>query len=202
MSTKSPNETGDIDAGGFSSWLAKMVEAKQKNATSDVPCGDCNACCRASQFVQIEASERKALARIPKQLLFAAPGLEDGTLIMGYDEKGHCPMLKNNACSIYSVRPKTCRTYDCRLFAGAGIVIPGKEKRGVRQQVERWRFQYPTEKDALEHKAMRAAAAHARHEKAGGPGSPPIHPTRLALRALDTYQDFMPSDAPDSDGSK
>ena len=37
---------------------------------------------------------------------------------MGYDERGHCPMLVDGDCSIYEHRPRTCRTYDCRVFAG------------------------------------------------------------------------------------
>ena len=30
---------------------------------------------------------------------------------MGYDERGHCPMLVDGDCSIYDHRPRTCRMY-------------------------------------------------------------------------------------------
>ena len=89
-------------------------------AGSEVPCDGCTACCTSSQFVHIGPDETDTLARIPRRLLFPAPRLPAGHVLMGYDENGHCPMLVDGACSIYEHRPRTCRTYDCRVFPAAG----------------------------------------------------------------------------------
>ena len=96
----------------------------QFDATSEaqVPCGECTACCTSSQFVHIEPDETDALAHVPAALRFPAPGLPKGHLVLPYDERGHCPMLVDGACSIYEHRPRTCRTYDCRVFAITGVM--------------------------------------------------------------------------------
>ncbi|HET7720760.1 MAG TPA: YkgJ family cysteine cluster protein, partial [Acidimicrobiales bacterium] len=105
-------ETHTLPAGRFSTWLVRIGV--------DVPCGTCTACCTSSQFVHIGPDERDTLSRIPKALLFPAPGQPKGHVVMGYDERGHCPMFVDGACSIYEHRPRTCRTYDCRVFPAAG----------------------------------------------------------------------------------
>jgi Fe-S-cluster containining protein len=86
----------------------------------DVPCGGCVACCTSSQFVLVEPGDIAARAAIPAELLVPAPGLADH-LLMGHDERGRCPMLVDGACSIYEARPRTCRTYDCRVFTASGV---------------------------------------------------------------------------------
>src|SRR5262249_61313433 len=96
----------------------------------------------------VRPDETRTLARIPKALLVPAPGLPKGHRVMGYDANGHCPMLVDNACSIYADRPQTCRTYDCRVFAATGI-DPG-DKPLIRERADAWRFDYPTERDEAE----------------------------------------------------
>lgn len=86
-----------------------------------MPCGDCTACCTSSQFIHIAPDETETLGHIPDELLFDAPGFPAGHVVLGYDENGHCPMLVDGACSIYAHRPRTCRTYDCRIFPATGI---------------------------------------------------------------------------------
>ena len=86
------------------------------DAESVVPCDGCTACCRSAQFVTIGPEESDTLAHVPPALLFPAPGASAGTLLLGYDERGHCPMLVDDRCSIYDHRPRACRTYDCRVF--------------------------------------------------------------------------------------
>src|SRR5262249_23063586 len=108
-------------AGDFSTWLAATRRALGSDADVDVPCGTCTAGCTASYFIHVRPDETRTLARIPKALLFPAPGLPKGHKVMGYGENGHCPMLVDNACSIYADRPQTCRTYDCRVFPASGI---------------------------------------------------------------------------------
>src|SRR5689334_12051664 len=110
-----------------------MTSALAGEGASDVPCGACTACCTASQFVHIGPDEADALAHIPAELLFPAPGLPRGHVLLGYDEHGRCPMLVDDGCSIYAHRPQTCRTYDCRVLPAAGVAAD-EDQPGVARQ--------------------------------------------------------------------
>jgi len=151
-------EQQDLPAGRFSSWLSEMASSRVTASGVDVPCGECNACCRSSYFINIEAQETAALARIPEELLVAAPGGREGEVVMGYDENGHCPMLVDDRCSIYEYRPMACRNYDCRIFPAAGIEKFEESRSLISQRTRRWKFSYPAKRDRDEHSAVRAAA--------------------------------------------
>ena len=88
-----------IPAGEFSAWLTGMLAAIARERSSDVPCGGCTACCTSSQFVHIGPDEADTLAHIDPRLLFPAPLLPAGHVVMGYDERGRCPMLIDDVCS-------------------------------------------------------------------------------------------------------
>ncbi len=133
--------------------------------------------CTASQFVHVEPDEADTLARIPAALLFPAPGLPRGHVVLGYDERGHCPMLVDGACSIYEHRPRTCRTYDCRVFPATGIVPDDQPL--IAERARRWRFSYPTEHDREAYASVRAAGALLRLER------PDAAPTALAVLAVE-----------------
>ena len=120
-----------IPAGEFSTWL-ELMEAALAGGESDVPCGECNACCQSGHFIHVAADDVDALHHIPGELLFPAPGVDDGTMVMGYNEHGHCPMLIEGRCSIYEHRPRACRIYDCRVFAATGVA---SDKPAVAEQV-------------------------------------------------------------------
>jgi Fe-S-cluster containining protein len=150
-------DDSELSAGPFSAWLRSIEAALVADAESDVPCGSCTACCTSSQFVHIEPDEVDTLAHIPSEVLFPAPRLPAGHLLMGYDERGHCPMLVDGACSIYEHRPRTCRTYDCRIFPAAGIEADA-DRPAIARQARRWRFEHPTAGDQADHEAVRAAA--------------------------------------------
>jgi uncharacterized protein len=152
------NTKHKLSAGPFSMWLRQMRFALLNQTGMDVPCGACNACCRASYFIYIQSTETDAIRHIPKKILFAAPRSAKGDVLMGYDEKGRCPMLINNSCSIYAHRPLTCRNYDCRIFSAAGI-SPDDEETAVRsREMPLWRFSYPEERDRIQHAAVKAAS--------------------------------------------
>lgn len=102
-------DDGTLPAGSFSSWLSGMQRALRGAGASDVACGTCTACCTSSQFVHVGPDEAETLAGIPRALLFPAPGLPEGHLVMGYDEAGHCPMFRDGGCSIYEHRPRSPR---------------------------------------------------------------------------------------------
>ena len=127
--------TGTLAAGRFSEWLEQL----QRGDDMAVPCGTCTACCTSSQFVHIAPDERETLARVPAALRFPAPGLPEGHVVLGYDEHGRCPMLVDDACSIYEHRPRTCRTYDCRVFAATGVE-PDATQAAIAARVREWAF--------------------------------------------------------------
>lgn len=183
-------EEEPLAAGSFSSWLDEMERAIRGEGESDVPCDGCTACCRSSQFVHIEPDEVETLARIPSALLFPAPRLPRGHVLLGYDENGHCPMLVDDRCSIYEHRPKTCRTYDCRIYAAAGVEVDETEKPGIARRARRWRFDYPSPADEAEHDAVRAAAAYVREQEDLHDGTP-SSATERAVLAIRLRGEFL-----------
>lgn len=173
-----------IDAGSLASWVAAFEEARRGDGAMDVPCGDCTACCRASQFIHVGPDEADALAHIPAEILVPAPGAPPGTRVMGYDEDGCCPMFDGERCSIYDHRPRACRTYDCRVFAAAGVdPDPGRDDLAAR--VARWRFSLTgseADDEADLHRAIRdTARLLADHRDAF---SPPIPRASIPLALL------------------
>jgi Fe-S-cluster containining protein len=165
---------------------------------SNVPCDGCTACCTASQFIHIGPDETDTLARIPKQLLFPAPRMPRGHVLLGYDERGHCPMLIANRCSIYEHRPRTCRTYDCRVFPAAGLRVDEEDKVLIDRQAHRWQFSYPTEADRIQHDAARAAATFLHdHTDVFADGTAPTNTTQLAVAAIELHDVFVGRVDPD-----
>ncbi|MEO8695621.1 MAG: YkgJ family cysteine cluster protein [Acidimicrobiales bacterium] len=186
------NSDDGLAAGDFATWVTGMQSALRGERGSDVPCGSCTACCTSSQFVHIEPDETDTLSHIPAELLFPAPRLPRGHVLMGYDERGHCPMLIDGKCSIYEHRPRTCRVYDCRVFPAAGLRIDDADKALIDQRAQRWRFSYPTDADRVRHDAVRAAAAflgdHASEVFDGAPGP---NATQRAVLSVELHDAFL-----------
>ena len=136
----------ELAAGDFSAWLAEMRGALRGEHDAGVPCNGCTACCTSSQFIPIAAHETDTIAHIPKELLFPAPRMP-GHYVLGYDARGHCPMLIDDVCTIYENRPRTCRTYDCRVLAAADVALDEDAKAAIAERVARWRFSHPTAED-------------------------------------------------------
>jgi len=188
----SPPGQDPLDAGVFSEWLGSTRKALQQDLETDVPCGDCTACCRSSWFIHIKPEETGTLDHIPKELLFPAPGLPDGNVLMGFDEQGRCPMLRENGCSIYTHRPLTCRSFDCRVLPASGITVSGKDKLALSDQIRRWRFSEPTAEDAHLLKAVRKAASFIQSHASRFPAdSLPSQPVQRSLLALKVYELFL-----------
>ena len=162
----------------------------------DVPCGECRGCCTSSLFVHIRPEESRTLAVIPKRLLVRAPGQPRGHKLLGFGEDGSCPMFKDRSCSIYAQRPRTCRDYDCRIFAAAGINA-GEGKDVINERVQAWTFTYESENEKRAHAAVRAAAAFIRDERTSFPGgAAPTSPDQIAVLALKVYEVFLEPRAP------
>ncbi|MEQ1569873.1 MAG: YkgJ family cysteine cluster protein [Myxococcota bacterium] len=177
--------TEALQAGAFGAWVEQMRGALAGGPDPDVPCGTCTACCRSSQFVHIGPTESDALAHVPRSLRFPAPGMP-GHVLLPYDARGCCPLVETSGCGIYAHRPKTCRTYDCRLFAATGVAdVPPP----VAAQVARWRFSYGSDGERARHEALVAAAQHLAAHR----GELPVPPSGigLAIAALAVYELFL-----------
>ncbi|MFZ4718903.1 MAG: YkgJ family cysteine cluster protein [Ilumatobacteraceae bacterium] len=169
-------------------WLAGLAAALRGEADSDVACGTCTACCRSQQFIHIEPDEADALAHIPSALRFPAPGMPQGHVLMGYDERGSCPMLGEHGCTIYAHRPRTCRVYDCRVFAVAGVFPDEPEKADIAARARRW--QVVT--DGVEDEAA-LAAVHG-HVARLAAAEPDLPATPLAVRSCRAVTEARPVD--------
>jgi Fe-S-cluster containining protein len=142
-------------------------------------------------FIHIRPDETRALARIPPELLFPAPGLARGHVLMGYNERGECPMLQNNRCSIYEDRPQTCRDYDCRVFAAAALEPDGRTQPVIAERVRAWRFEIKSDEVQADQEAIAATAAFLREMPAQFPNeSLPTQPSQLALLAIRLFRLF------------
>ncbi len=178
-----------LPAGNFSEWLRAMRIALAGGPGMQVACGECVGCCTSSYFIKIRARESEALGRIPSGELRDSPD-EPGTRLMGYDAQGHCPMFRGG-CTIYSHRPETCRTYDCRVFAASGMDA-GSGRGVINERVARWRFDYSDESGRQEHRAVTAAASFLRQHPVRFPGGHiPSRAAEIAVLAVKAYPVFM-----------
>jgi Fe-S-cluster containining protein len=180
-------------AGELAAWLEEIEAARHGEQGMDVPCDGCTACCRSRQFVHIEPDEIDTVARIPPQLLAQAPGLPHGNLLLGYDQRGHCPMLVDDRCSIYDHRPRACRVYDCRVYAAAGVE-PDDDKPEIAERVAEWQFSHSNSASSVAQAAIRAAAAFLRAEPDAFPRGA-VNSKQIALAAI-ALRDLFDGDRP------
>lgn len=172
-----------------------MQAALRGTADADVACGTCTACCASSQFVHVGPDEADARAHIPAALLFPAPRMPAGHSVLGYDERGRCPMLGEHGCTIYAHRPRTCRTYDCRVFPATGVPC---DKPAVAERAVRWRFALDGPADVAARDAVRAAAAWLRQHAGELGDDAPVNATQAAVTAVEAHAAFAGGAAPDA----
>lgn len=133
-------------------------------------------------FIHIRPDEVRTLARIPKKFLFAAPGRPLGHKLMGYNDRGECPMLVENKCSIYLDRPQTCRDYDCRVYAAAGTLPDESTQPVIAERVRAWKFATPDALSKSELDAVRASSSFLNENEHLFPDG--VLPQSLAQRAI------------------
>jgi Fe-S-cluster containining protein len=191
---KAPTEHPDVHpAGSFLEWKHEFLTSLNTEKGSVVACGPCRGCCQSGYFIAIDAHEKSSLDAIPNALKIPSPGGPRGQVVLPFDEKGRCPMLEKSGCTIYEARPNTCRRYDCRLFAAAGITAGGADKQEINERIKQWEFSYATSADSESHAAVKAAADFIRNHSHAFPGKRiPESPSQLALAALHAYALFLP----------
>jgi hypothetical protein len=104
-------------------------------------------------------------------------------------------MLVDGRCTIYAHRPRTCRTYDCRVFAAADVVDTDPSKSRIAAQARRWRFDEPLQDDVVLHGAVRAAATFLEaYAGALPPRVAPVTATQRAVLAVELHETFLDGD--------
>ena len=56
----------------FAAWLSSAVATLEDDEPAEVPCGECNACCRTHHYIHVRPEEKRARARLPASV--AVPG--------------------------------------------------------------------------------------------------------------------------------
>jgi hypothetical protein len=101
-------------------------------------------------------------------------------------------MLVDGACSIYDDRPRTCRTYDCRIFPAAGVEVVDEHQVAIGRRSRRWQFDLATDADRIQHDAVRAAATWVgEHGDLLPEGVAPSNATQHAVLAIGLHQAFL-----------
>jgi uncharacterized protein len=185
---------GRIPAGEFGAWLAGARAALRGAAGSEVPCGDCVGCCVSSYHIALRGHDRLVLRRVPAQYLHQqASACGDTVAWMGFRADGHCPMLGDAGCSVYADRPQTCRDYDCRVFAAAGLLAGDARRAVINERVQAWEFSFADDNARAAREAVAAAATFIGEQAAAfPPGWVPTGPTGIAVLALKVYTVFLP----------
>ena len=146
-----------IDAGFFADWLREAEAMLRGTGGADVACGSCVGCCVSAYHIWLRPEDRVAYDEVPEEFLLRGRDQPAGHHLMGYRNDGRCPMLTASGCRIYADRPQTCRDYDCRIFAAAGIEAGGEPKRVINERIRAWRFRYADAADRAAHAAVTAA---------------------------------------------
>ena len=87
-----------------------LPEIKVQDA--NVPCGECNACCRGPVKTLLRPTDHGKGYKV-RTVDWAG----DIRIALRIDhDTGNCIYLIDGKCSIYDNRPETCRMYDCRVM--------------------------------------------------------------------------------------
>lgn len=126
-------------------------------AEADVPCDGCVGCCVSGYPVPLRPGvDQAALEQVPARYLSLPAG--GGMARMNPRDDGTCPMLEAGQCRIYAQRPQTCRDYDCRIYAAAGL-LPDGGRPVIRERVLEWHFDQEDEETQRAAVAVRRAAS-------------------------------------------
>lgn len=165
---------------------------------SDVPCGSCIGCCVSSYRIPLRPSDVVAREEVPEQWLLGAtpPGEQ---WLMGFREDGSCPFMQERCCTIYADRPQTCRDYDCRIYAAAGL-LPAGERPLIYERVRDWEFRLESDQERRDAVAVRRAAQFiSAHHGLFPEAMRAQSPTAAAVLAVKAYPLFAKEAVPVAD---
>ncbi|MFO1466409.1 MAG: hypothetical protein U1F35_08225 [Steroidobacteraceae bacterium] len=194
MSSSPATHAACVDAGVFGTWLRETEAMLRGTGGSNVPCGSCVGCCVSAYHICLRPEDCVAYDEVPEAFLLQGRGQPPGHHLMAYRDDGRCPMLEAFACRIYADRPQTCRDYDCRIFAAAGILAGDDVKRVINERVRAWRFRYADDVERATHAAIAATARFIREHPEAFDGAAPTAPTGIAVLALKAHRVFLDPD--------
>lgn len=157
-----------------------------------VACGDCSACCSTFDAIPIGRDEHATLAAIPSEFLQRVEDQATGKVLLLTSETHVCPMLHDGACSIYNVRPKACRIFDCRTMAAADLVDKEGRHAAMGERVDEWVFSYETDEDRARQLAVLDAVEFIyRHPTAFRSRGFSYEPSWTATQAIRIHELFL-----------
>jgi hypothetical protein len=114
-----------------------------------------------------------------------------GPAMMGFRGDGSCPMLESGRCSIYADRPRTCRDYDCRIYAATGL-LPEGPRQSIRERVQEWCFEFASSEERIQYDALQRAARFISGHAALFPPSARVgSPAGVAVLAVKSWPLFV-----------
>lgn len=113
-------------------WLHLASETLARAAEGNVPCrAGCSHCCNMATIISVQEAEMiaaasgRTMATVP-QAVFAQDDEIDRVKYKGVP----CPLLVDNQCSVYAVRPFACRKhYSVDVDSLLCKIVPGEEIR-------------------------------------------------------------------------
>lgn len=165
----SPDLPARVDAGSFGQWLAAMRAVLRGERDADVPCDDCVGCCISSYPIPLRPEDARARAEVPEEFLLGTMAAGERWM-MGFREDGSCPFMETGRCGIYTDRPQTCRDYDCRIYAAAGLV-PDGNRAIIERRVKQWDFSFTSDEEREAAAAVRRTARFIQENAARFPAS-------------------------------
>lgn len=146
----------DIRDGGKPRDVLQGIHEGIGTSEVSVPCNGCTACCR-SPHVTVKLTHDEA-----RQL---RSRVHNEAVVLEKKENGECVYMNDDGrCSIYDIRPQTCRLYDCRIWGLVGI-LPNDDK-NLRVRIDSWVFDL-SDKDDVELVATLKNAATAAYRPSG-----------------------------------
>jgi len=156
---------------------------------------------RMRQSLKMKSGE--FLARFTESYIGADFGL--GVVRMKLDDKGQCPFLSEQGCSVYPDRPTSCRTYPIGqgVSSGGGKQAPGKVFFKVKeehclgwQEQTNWTVEtWLEDQDVFTHNKENEFAAHlAFHPALGNPeemDEKTVSMIFMSLYDLDRFREFV-----------
>lgn len=184
------DEEALYDAGDFGSWISNRLDPIAARDVA-VACGTCTTCCTTFEGISIAHDETETLAAISSFHLRSDNRAANGAKILIANPDRTCPMLVRGACSIYSVRPRACRAFDCRSLAAADLIDTDGPGAALGARADQWIFTYDEDAKMRQLAVLDAVEFIHRHGVAFRSRGFTYEPTVTATQAIQIHELFL-----------
>ena len=119
----------------YSNMPVTITAVNSDEPISDVPCGTCTRCCELLAPMLTQEEIMSGLYPIslvnPTEHQKKESPTTDIIITLYRKKEGGCGMFVDGKCSIYDIRPKACRQFDCRKGHYPPLIELAREKFGV-----------------------------------------------------------------------